>query len=533
MNARLHSVLLGLLAALTLAGATALAQSGQQAAARLAAEGKYEESGDRTQRGSHSVRMTIVHRGPEGRRTQLDVQLKAGYWMNDGYTFVAAAWKPDAPTDVLRMTGSDRPTSEQCAFITPMVLMVAKRANPAKSEPTFTCKKALVYPAGYIIVEGEVDYHKRPSRPPTAAPTTATPKTAAPLTRPLPTSCNSALLAGKWTNAGKEYAGWGVSLTVASEGKGRIKGDFARTRRREITDRRMDWPFPMLQSFTSGGQLEGGNASEGQCRFKAEGYKYTTGSPIGWDGTLVYDTRSDTIRMLGLDKPETAPWTRRSPPPAARSCQRSDIEGAWYRNDGTALRISATHLNSGGVGLFFVHPRGWPRGILKYSAIKQDRDSCSFQAVCVEIQREGGSADYRMQEPTCTLTLDPAKGTLSQGGRFTYSRTPSLSAEAEARRNTEAELQAQDRASEALNAEVTRRNAEAAARDQARKDAFARQQREYEARKKSDAAAYARAQAEYQRQKAAVEAQRQRDLRAWEAQVAACKAGDKTACAPK
>lgn len=88
-------------------------------------------------------------------------------------------------------------------------------------------------------------------------------------------------------------------------------------------------------------------------------------------------------------------------------------------------------------------------------------------------------------------------------------------------------------AAEALNADINARNAEAAARDRAAEEAYARRRRAYEAKKKADAAAYARALAEYEARKAAVERQRQADLAAWQARVAACKAGDQSACAPK
>lgn len=88
-------------------------------------------------------------------------------------------------------------------------------------------------------------------------------------------------------------------------------------------------------------------------------------------------------------------------------------------------------------------------------------------------------------------------------------------------------------AAERLNADINTRNAEAAARDAAADAEYARRDREYEAKKKADAAAYTRALAAYEAQKAAVEAQRQAELAAWRAQVEACKAGDKTACAPK
>jgi hypothetical protein len=220
-----------------------------------------------------------------------------------------------------------------------------------------------------------------------------------------------------------------------------------------------------------------------------------------------------------------------APKPATRTCQAPGIEGAWYRADGSALRISGLNADGGREGVFTVHPRAWPRGLGRYSAITQV-DGCSFQAICIDARRMPDDS-FAITRKVCALTLDPRAGTLSQGAGYSFSRTPSTSAEADARRDAEAELDAQDRASEALNADINGRNADAQARDAARKAEFARRQREYEARKRADAEAYARAQVEYERQKAAVEAQRLRDLREWEARVKACKDGDRTQCAPK
>lgn len=87
-------------------------------------------------------------------------------------------------------------------------------------------------------------------------------------------------------------------------------------------------------------------------------------------------------------------------------------------------------------------------------------------------------------------------------------------------------------AAEALNADINARNAEAAARDREADAEYARKQREYEAKTRADAAAYAKALAAYEARKAAIERQHQADLAAWRARVEACKAGDKTACAP-
>ena len=218
---------------------------------------------------------------------------------------------------------------------------------------------------------------------------------------------------------------------------------------------------------------------------------------------------------------------------AARTCAAVDIEGAWFRADGAALRILGVGDGQGATGLYFVNPRGWRRGVPRYTALRQV-EGCAFEAVCVDVQRKtDDETDYTVAKRPCELTLDPARGVLSQDGKAAFSREPSMTAEAEARRTSEAELDAQERRTSELNAEISRRNAEAEGRETAREAEYARQMREYEARKSADAEAYARAQADYARKTAEVEAQRQRDLAEWEARVAACKAGDETACAPR
>jgi hypothetical protein len=219
------------------------------------------------------------------------------------------------------------------------------------------------------------------------------------------------------------------------------------------------------------------------------------------------------------------------PRPVTSACRPSDIEGSWYRADGTAMRISAPGADDARESAFTVPPRAWPRGQSRYRSITYI-DGCSFSAVCVDARRQPDDS-FVLTSAACILTLDPRASTLSQGDGYSFSRTASTTAEANARRDAEAELKAQDRASEALNAEVNAANAAADARDVARKAEFERRQAEYEAKKKADAEAYARAVADYEARKAAVERQRQADLAAWQAQVEACKAGDKTACAPK
>lgn len=219
------------------------------------------------------------------------------------------------------------------------------------------------------------------------------------------------------------------------------------------------------------------------------------------------------------------------PRPVASACRPSDIEGSWYRADGGAMRISAPDADDTRDSVFTVPPGAWPRGQSRYRSITYI-EGCRFSAVCVDARRQPDDS-YALTSAACILTLDPKTGTLSQTDGYSFSRTASSTAEANARRDAEAELKAQDRASEALNAGVNAANAAAEARDAARKAEFERRQAAYEARKKADAEAYARAVADYEAKKAAVERQRQADLAAWQAQVEACKAGDKTACAPR
>ena len=84
----------------------------------------------------------------------------------------------------------------------------------------------------------------------------------------------------------------------------------------------------------------------------------------------------------------------------------------------------------------------------------------------------------------------------------------------------EADLADQARRSEALNAEVNRKNREVQARNDAAKAAHAKAEADYQAQLAAQAALNAKVQADYQKQ-----------VEAWKADAAACKAGDVKRCA--
>lgn len=328
-------------------------------------------------------------------------------------------------------------------------------------------------------------------------------------------SCDPAALAGRWTNKGKEYAGWGVSLTVAA-GKNGVSGDFERTLRRAPTDRRPDWPHPMLRAFQLGAPIAG--PAGGACRYKATGYVYGSGISTPWSGVVSVAPGARALTVEGLG--ESAPWTRGEPPAPVQTCSDGDIEGTWHRPDGARLSVRGMNFKDGGAGVWEAHPDPrWRPGAYRYQSIKP-AGACRWTATCVAVSIDSAGGGWQERSGACTLTVDPKTGRLNDSGSnttgsYTYSREPA-----------EGSREAQN-----LNAEVNRKNAEAEAREKAREAEYERKMREYEAKKKADADAYARAQQEYERQKAEVEAKRQRELREWQERVRRCQEGDITACA--
>ncbi len=354
-----------------------------------------------------------------------------------------------------------------------------------------------------------------PAKPTVVAPPAALSTPARPSLSQPSSACDPAALAGRWTNTGREYAGWGVSLTVSGD-RSVVSGDFERTLRRAPTDRRPDWPHPMLRAFQLGAPIAG--PAGGACRYKATGYVYGSGISTPWSGVVSVDPGARALRVEGLG--ESAPWTRGEPPAPVQTCSDGDIEGTWHRPDGARLSVRGMNFKDGGAGVWEAHPDPrWRPGAYRYQSIKP-AGACRWTATCVAVSIDSAGSGWQERSGACTLTVDPKTGRLNDSGSnttgsYTYSREPA-----------EGSREAQD-----LNAEVNRKNAEAEAREKAREAEYERKMREYEARKKADADAYARAQQEYERQKAEVEAKRQRELREWQERVRRCQEGDITACA--
>lgn len=151
------------------------------------------------------------------------------------------------------------------------------------------------------------------------------------------------------------------------------------------------------------------------------------------------------------------------------------------------------------------------------------------------------SIDGRRMEPAI---VDPDGGVRGQEalGRYFFCPTPGASAATAAAGPPIAGSTAatepfqgdsQDSRVAVLNADVAKRNADAAGRDALAQTEFARRQAEFEARRKADQEAYARALAQYQADKAAAEAEQRKAMQAWRTQVEACRAGDVGQCAPR
>jgi hypothetical protein len=111
---------------------------------------------------------------------------------------------------------------------------------------------------------------------------------------------------------------------------------------------------------------------------------------------------------------------------------------------------------------------------------------------------------------------------------FAQAPPPPTDAALAARMAREAELADQNRRSELLNVEVNRKNAEVEARNAEKRTAYAKAEADHQAAVAAVEAEAARIAADA----AAAQAAYARAMAKWEADVAACKAGDRTKCAP-
>ena len=225
-------------------------------------------------------------------------------------------------------------------------------------------------------------------------------------------------------------------------------------------------------------------------------------------------------------------WLRGAAPALAKTCTPADFNGRWDRSDGARVTIRGAGTQGvGGTGSMDDHPENWVRGQNKYTSMRM-KSACVYTAKCYASQRTtiNGRPDFKMVETACELVIDPETKTLRERGTSNSYSYTKAGAGAAARKPplaaTPPEPAQPSQAVQALNSEQA-----AAAK---------REIQAYEARKKAIADEQAAKEAAYRKALADREAligennRRAAEARAkWEASAAACRAGDKSQCAPK
>ncbi|WP_194955214.1 cell envelope integrity protein TolA [Sphingopyxis solisilvae] len=268
------------------------------------------------------------------------------------------------------------------------------------------------------------------------------------------------------------------------------------------------------------------------CRFKAQcGTITSTSNPC----TVVVDPAQNRLTIEGGAKSfvSDVPWTRGTAAPAAAVCTRADIEGDWHRSDGALVPIvgvDAFARGDGGNALLYNHPENWPKGQSKFRGIYRvgGAQSCQLKAVCAGYDRNSRTGAVTRNERACELTIDPVRGTLRESGStLTYRRdgrggaaTPAPAPVPEPK--VSAEELAATRSLNADQAATAKREIE---RYEADKKRIADEQAANEA-------AYRKALADREALIAENDRKAREAMRKWEADVAACKAGDRSKCAP-
>ncbi|WP_152998867.1 cell envelope integrity protein TolA [Sphingopyxis sp. H115] len=250
---------------------------------------------------------------------------------------------------------------------------------------------------------------------------------------------------------------------------------------------------------------------------------------------LVIDPAKNTLRVEGGPQMFVSDrvWTRTTPTPAEMTCGREDVERVWRRSDGANIIISGVHVfknGPGGNALLFNHPEGWwPKGQTKFTGIYREGGdrSCKLKATCATYDRTASGTVVR-RERACTLTIDPMKRRMTESGSsLFYTRDGAATpAKPEAAAAVPTAPSAEEQAAtSSLNAQ----QAATAKREIA----------EYEAQKKRIADEQAAKEAAYRKALADREAliaeneRKAREAQAkWEAAAAACRAGDRSQCAP-
>ncbi len=329
--------------------------------------------------------------------------------------------------------------------------------------------------------------------------------------------CRADSYVGTWQRPGSGRQSAQVQIVFSREGQegtGRATG-FARA--------------PYSDGEVIASRITGDGAG---CRFKAQcGTITSTSNPC----TVVVDPAQNRLTIEGGAKSfvSDVPWTRGTAAPAAAVCTRADIEGDWHRSDGALVPIvgvDAFARGDGGNALLYNHPENWPKGQSKFRGIYRvgGAQSCQLKAVCAGYDRNSRTGAVTRNERACELTIDPVRGTLRESGStLTYRRdgrggaaTPAPAPVPEPK--VSAEELAATRSLNADQAATAKREIE---RYEADKKRIADEQAANEA-------AYRKALADREALIAENDRKAREAMRKWEADVAACKAGDRSKCAP-
>jgi hypothetical protein len=328
--------------------------------------------------------------------------------------------------------------------------------------------------------------------------------------------CSADAFVGTWQRPGSGQQSAQVQLVMALDrdtGSARARG-FAR--------------HPYSEDDTVMTRIAGDGSD---CRFQAKCGRTLESAP---SCTLVVDPVRNTLKVEGGTSVfiSDLEWTRVAAPPKKPVCTRQDIEGDWHRSDGSLVPIVGVDTfarGAGGNALLFNHPENWPRGQTKFRGIYRvgGADSCTLKAVCAGYDRSITGAVTR-NERACELTVDPVRRTLRESGSsLTYSRDPRGSTpRAISQPAPEPKVSVEEAAAtRSLNAD----QAAAAKREIERYEADKKRIADEQAAKE---AAYRKALADREALIAENDRKAREAVRKWEADVAACKAGDRSKCAP-
>lgn len=374
---------------------------------------------------------------------------------------------------------------------------------------------------------------------------------------PAPTACNTNLLEGIWRAESPALATTGHTVTFAAAvnvpahdgGQRAQRGLFAVYPAHKNKLALLPNPlFTAARGYDVGNGLclipvvsqrdSGTSRSAVLLQVATTKLRFMTENAYRWTGkTFRLEPPSPDKQVIGIE----GIWSRGTVPALAKTCTPADFNGRWDRSDGARITIRGTGSDGiGGTASMDENPGNWVRGQSKYTNIRI-KDACTYTAKCYASQRTrtNGRPDFRMIESACELRFDPVRRTLREigtGNTYVYtkpgdtgpasSNPPPPSRPEPSPAPPPPPAPVETIAAGSLNAEQAR----AARRDieayEARKKAVADQQA-------ASQRAYDQALADHQAKLAALARQAEEDQARWRAAVAACKAGDRSQCAPQ